>query len=484
MILDVIVADKKKRLLEQKKVISPEKMKELALCCDRKCISFYDALAKKGLSVIGEFKNASPSHGTMNNKIDLKERIVQYTNSADAISCLTEENHFHGSVEYLKKIRTLTDLPIIRKDFIIDPYQVYEAKVIGADAILLIAAILTDEAFKMLYELAYELGMDVLCEVHDAIEMQRMLDLDVRIIGINNRDLKTFEVNLDTTKRLAGMAAESMKNQRKLLVSESGVSNGADIERIAQSGADAVLIGTVLMEADQPEKLVAQFKEIYDRERNVEIKICGIRCKQDVQTLIEYGADYGGMVLFYPKSRRNLELSKAKELVLLLKKTDIKAVAVTVSPDLKQLEQIEAAGFDAIQIHGKLEEKVYEKASIEIIRAFNVKEENTFYDLQNDLKETLKKEKISYVLLDAGEPGGGKTFSWLDIKETLKNVLMDNTHRIKLVIAGGLNAENVRCAIDTFAPDVVDVSTGVEEKDCNHKSPELVRDFIEAVKKR
>lgn len=172
MILDVIVEDKKKRLVEHKQKISEDEMKKLALASDRKSISFYNALAKKGLSIIGEFKKASPSHGKMNSKVDLDTRIKQYNASVDAISCLTEEDHFNGSVEYLKQIRSMTKLPIIRKDFIIEAYQVYEAKVIGADAILLIAAILDDGTFKRLYELAYSLGLDVLCEVHDEEELK------------------------------------------------------------------------------------------------------------------------------------------------------------------------------------------------------------------------------------------------------------------------------------------------------------------------
>ena len=120
MILDVIVEDKKKRLIEEKQKVSQKEMEEFARNSERKSISFYDALAKDGLSIIGEFKKASPSHGTMNNKIDLGERISQYSESADAISCLTEQDHFNGSVEYLKEIRKMTNLPIIRKDFIID----------------------------------------------------------------------------------------------------------------------------------------------------------------------------------------------------------------------------------------------------------------------------------------------------------------------------------------------------------------------------
>ena len=253
MILDVIVEDKLKRLPEHKNRISEEEMTRLAIESQRVSHSFYDALAKDGLSIISEFKKASPSHGNMNNKITLEERIKQYGESADAISCLTEEDHFKGSTEYLKQIRQMTDLPIIRKDFIIDSYQVYEAKVIGADAVLLIAAILDDSKFKELYDLAYSLGLDVLCEVHNEEEMQRMLNLD--------------EVDLDTTKKLADMVTPEMRKAGKLLVSESGVADTDDIKVLAKSGADALLIGTVLMEAPEPEELISEFKEVYNAER-------------------------------------------------------------------------------------------------------------------------------------------------------------------------------------------------------------------------
>lgn len=259
MILDDIVVDKKKRLPEHKARISEEEMKKLALASQRKSVSFYDALAKSGLSIIGEFKKASPSMGVINNKIELADRIDQYNHSVDAISCLTEEDHFHGSVEYLKQIRKISDLPMIRKDFIIEDYQVYEAKVIGADAILLIAAILDDETFKHLYDLACRLGLDVLCEVHDEEEMQRMLHLDVKIIGINNRNLKTFAIDLETTKRLAKMVPEG-----KVLVSESGVTQDAHIELLKQSNVDALLIGRAFMESANPGELALHWKKVYD----------------------------------------------------------------------------------------------------------------------------------------------------------------------------------------------------------------------------
>lgn len=261
MILDEIVEAKKKKLPEHKAKISEAQMKEMALASTRKSFSFYDALKKDGLSIIGEFKKASPSMGVINSKIELTDRIDQYNASVDAISVLTEEDYFNGGVEYLKQVRSITNLPIIRKDFIIEDYQVYEAKVIGADAILLIAAILDDATFKHLYDLAYSLGLDVLCEVHDEEEMQRMIDLDVKIIGVNNRDLKTFEIKLSTTAKLAKMVPEG-----KVFVSESGVTEDEHVRVLHESHVDALLIGRAFMEAECPKELATKWKKIYQEE--------------------------------------------------------------------------------------------------------------------------------------------------------------------------------------------------------------------------
>lgn len=255
MILDEIVEAKKKQLILDKEKISEEEMKQLAAQCERESISFYKALKKSGLSIIGEFKKASPSHGKMDNKIELTERIDQYNEAVDAISCLTEETYFLGGTEYFKQIREITPLPMIRKDFIIDPYQIFEAKVIGADCILLIAAILDDRKLKLFYELAYALGMDVLLEVHDEREMMRAVGLDAKIIGVNNRNLKDFSVDLHTTKRLKEMVPEGV-----VLVSESGVATEEDVEFLKKVNVDALLIGTVFMEAEHPCELAKKWK--------------------------------------------------------------------------------------------------------------------------------------------------------------------------------------------------------------------------------
>ena len=255
MILDDIVADKKIRLNEQKKRVDLAAVRRMAEAQKPSVRSFYDNLKKPGISIIGEFKKASPSLGNITSKVSLTERIADYSASVDAISCLTEEDHFHGHVDDFKEIRRQTNLPMIRKDFMIDEYQFYEAKAIGADAILLIAAILDDAQMKEFYALAYELGMDALVETHDEAEMERALKLDAKIIGVNNRNLKDFTISLDNTVRLRPMVPKE-----KCFVAESGIITDDDIRLLKEQQVDAFLIGRALMEADDPRALAKHWK--------------------------------------------------------------------------------------------------------------------------------------------------------------------------------------------------------------------------------
>lgn len=257
MILDEIVADKKIRLQEQKKHVDSATVRRLAEETEKGQRSFFHNLKKDGISIIGEFKKASPSLGTITSKVSLDERIMDYSASVDAISCLTEEDHFHGHVDDFKNIRAKTELPMIRKDFMIDEYQFYEAKAIGADAVLLIAAILDDVQMRDFYALAYELGMDALVETHDEAEMERALKLDAQIIGVNNRNLKDFTISLDNTVRLRPMVPPE-----KCFVAESGILTDDDIRLLKQQRVDAFLIGRALMEADDPRALAAHWKSL------------------------------------------------------------------------------------------------------------------------------------------------------------------------------------------------------------------------------
>lgn len=259
MILDQIVEDKKKRLPQHKAQISEAEMRKLAEeTVTRKKNCFYENLKKEGLSIIGEFKQASPSLGKITSKINLMDRIEEYNASVDAISCLTEENHFNGNVSYLKEIRAKSQLPILRKDFMIEEYQFYEAKAIGADAVLLITAILDDVQMHDFYQLARELELDVLVETHDEEEIERAMKINPRIIGVNNRNLKDFSITLETTKRLRPYIPKD-----KIFVTESGVMGDEDVRFLHECHVDAFLIGRAFMEAENPKALARKWKEIF-----------------------------------------------------------------------------------------------------------------------------------------------------------------------------------------------------------------------------
>jgi indole-3-glycerol phosphate synthase len=188
-------------------------------------------------------KRFSPSKGPIRPHLDVGSLVAAYkAGGAAAVSVLTEGDHFRGSLDDLQQAAGRTVLPLLRKDFVVDPYQVYEAGAHGASAVLLIAALLDDRELRGLTALAQDLGLDVLLEVHDASEMARALNVEDAVIGINNRDLRTFEVSLQTSLRLAGLVPPG-----RLLVAESGIKDRADVEELASAGVDAVLVGESLL---------------------------------------------------------------------------------------------------------------------------------------------------------------------------------------------------------------------------------------------
>ena len=243
MILDKICRDKVIELKDRKKELPLAVLKEkLKVCIDRKP-SFEKVLREEGLSIIGEAKKASPSKGVIKADFDIK-KVVEFYDKQDVqcLSILTEQNYFKGSIKYLEVARGLTNKPLLRKDFIVDEYQLYESKLYGADAVLLIVAVLGDKLSKF-YKKAKELNLDVLVEVHNEEELNIAMKAKARVIGINNRNLKTFDVDIKNTEILK---AKILGNE-VLVVSESGISSDADIEYMKKLKVDAVLIGEYFM---------------------------------------------------------------------------------------------------------------------------------------------------------------------------------------------------------------------------------------------
>lgn len=207
-----------------------------------------NALAEGRSAVIAEIKKASPSKGVIREHFEPAAIARSYAEGgASCLSVLTDVDFFQGANAYLQQARAACKLPVIRKDFIIHPYQVYEARAIGADCILLIMAALDDDTLQDLYELATSLGMDVLVEVHDEAELHRALKLDTRLLGINNRNLHTFEVTLDTTLSLLAQIPDD-----RIVVTESGILQPADVALMREQGVNAFLVGEAFMRADEP----------------------------------------------------------------------------------------------------------------------------------------------------------------------------------------------------------------------------------------
>ncbi|WP_445490983.1 indole-3-glycerol phosphate synthase TrpC [Niallia sp. 03133] len=252
-ILDKIITEKY-TFLEQ----LHNRKDELEVVVNHQQFSFINHLANTDtLSVIAEFKRASPSKGDINIHLDPTEQTKNYEQfGADAISVLTDTPFFKGSFHDLQTVRSAVNVPILCKDFIIEPIQIDFAKQYGANLILLIAAALDDEKLKSLFDYARSKDLEVLVEVHNEEETERAIAIGAPLIGVNNRNLKTFEVSLETTERLAPM----IKQNGSYLVSESGIATMDDIKRVVAAGANAILVGETFMKSSNLEQTLKQMK--------------------------------------------------------------------------------------------------------------------------------------------------------------------------------------------------------------------------------
>ncbi len=257
MILDAIVEQRKIQLEREQAAVGLAQQKRQAERRSVPAKDFAGALRQDRLSVIAEVKKASPSKGLIAPNFRPVETAVAYRNGgAAAVSVLTEEYYFQGSGRVLQEVRQAVDIPILRKDFIIDPYQIYEARVLDADAVLLIAALLDTHTLREFAKIAHSLSLHCLTEVHDQRELESALEAGSDLVGINNRNLKTFQVDLEVTRRLASSVTKD-----RVLVSESGIRSWEDMKAVCSWGADAVLIGETLMRSGNPQQTLEQLRE-------------------------------------------------------------------------------------------------------------------------------------------------------------------------------------------------------------------------------
>lgn len=269
MILEQIAASARRRVEQQKSERPLERVRdraiELAQARQPSTASFRSAIAAPGLSFICEIKKASPSKGLIAPDFKYREIAREYQQAgADAVSVLTEPEYFLGCSRYLEEIRQDITLPLLRKDFVVDEYQIYEAKVLGASAVLLICALMDERRLARYLEICRRLGLDALVEAHDDQEVAMAAQAGAGIIGINNRNLKTFDVDFSNALRL-----RSLVPQGTLFVAESGIQSADHIRLLAQAGVDAVLIGETLMRAEDKAGVLREFRKAAEGEVRV-----------------------------------------------------------------------------------------------------------------------------------------------------------------------------------------------------------------------
>jgi indole-3-glycerol phosphate synthase/phosphoribosylanthranilate isomerase len=417
-------------------------------------------------ALIAEVKRASPSRGLLVEDFDPVRLARTYQqNGAAATSVLTDEHFFRGHLDYLRAIREAVDLPILRKDFVFDPYQVHEARAAGADAVLLIVAMLTDEELHALHELTRELGMTALVEVHDEAEVRRALALRPRLIGVNNRDLRTFKVDIETTARLRSFVPPDVA-----LVAESGIHTPTDVDRLARIGADAMLVGESLVVAKDTGAKVRELVRPYTR-----VKICGITTRQDAIDAIDAGADMLGFN-FYPESKRYIPPDKCARIVSFLAQytARVQMVGVFVNAGPAEIEAItHDCHLDLVQLSGD--------ESPEAMRALG---ESAFKGIRPTSPEEAQADAARFVrpsspalLVDAyrpGEYGGtGHTGDWALAQKLAA--------QYPILLAGGLNPDNVAAAVAQVRPWGVDVASGVESSP-GKKDAAKINAFVQAAR--
>jgi indole-3-glycerol phosphate synthase/phosphoribosylanthranilate isomerase len=429
---DLVV--RKRAEIEHRRRLHPEA--DLRRAAEPTSRRFGDALRRPGLRFILECKRASPSEGLLRPDYDPGALVEAFAGVADAVSVLTDGAWFRGSLAHLAAVRARTALPILCKDFILDPWQVLEARCHGADAVLLILSLLDDAAYRRSAAAAAALGMDVLSEVHDEYELERALRLDAPIIGINNRDLRTLAVDHGTTARLASRIPRD-----RLIVCESGIRSRADVDAVA--GVTRVfLVGTRMMRS--PRVDLAARELAFGA-----VKVCGLTSVAAARAAHAAGATLGGVV-FAPDSPRRVDVRGAEAIAA----GPLPLAGVFVNAALGTVLEIAArVGLAAVQLHGD-EPRDYLAALRSRLPAACEIWKAVYGD---GVVPTAGEVGADPLVVDSRVPGRrggtGRSFDW--------SVLRHHPDLGRLVLAGGLDAGNVRAA-HAVGCGMLDVSSGVE----------------------
>ena len=509
MILDKIIEATKIRVAQEKQVESPESVKAAALALPADTgFPFEAALRQQDFNFICEVKKASPSKGIIAEHFPYLDIAKEYeVAGAAAISVLTEPDFFKGDKKYLQEIASAVKIPVLRKDFIIDEYQIYQAKVWGASAILLICACLDVPTLTKFRELADSLGLSSLVEAHDEHEVQMAIDCGARIIGVNNRNLKDFTVDVQNSVRLRNLVQDDV-----IFVSESGLETPEDIQVLRDNNIGVALMGETFMRSpNKVEKLSYLYGPTYYTPK---VKMCGISKVETISAIVDAKPDYMGLV--FAPSKRQVTVDQAKTLVeelhkqygnrysreevqcsndvaqdgavigavhegtltstenaspTLIHQEAIKTVGVFVNETLDNLVTIATeVNLDAVQLHGDEDEafiqSLKERTNVEVWKAVQIRsaaDAEAWIDSSADM-----------LLFDAyhkDERGGtGEVFDWSSLDEFER----------PFMLAGGIDSTNVARAIRTVRPYGIDISSGIETEGV--KDDEKIKAFTNIVR--
>ena len=479
MILDKIIEATNIRVAQEKQVESPEAVKAAALALPSDTgFPFGAALRQQDFNFICEVKKASPSKGIIAEHFPYLDIAKEYeVAGAAAISVLTEPDFFKGDKKYLQEIASTVKIPVLRKDFIIDEYQIYQAKVWGASAILLICACLDVPTLTKFRELADSLGLSSLVEAHDEQEVQMAIDCGARIIGVNNRNLKDFTVDVQNSVRLRNLVQDDV-----IFVSESGLETPEDIQVLRDNNIGVALMGETFMRSpNKVEKLAYLYGPTYYTPK---VKMCGISKVETIPAIVDAKPDYMGLV--FAPSKRQVTVDQAKILVEELhrgyakkygsdtehdKNGTIKTVGVFVNETVENLVTIaNEANLDAVQLHGDEDEafiqSLKERTNVEVWKAVQIR---SAADVEKWIDSS-----ADMLLFDAyhkDERGGtGEVFDWSSL----------DTFERPFMLAGGIDSTNVARAIRTVRPYGIDISSGIETNGV--KDDEKITAFTKIVK--
>ena len=446
-VLGEIAAAKREELKRRYDGVSLDALRAGASSTQR---SLASALAQDGARFILEIKRASPSAGTIRQGADPTALARGYSGVADALSVLCDSAYFGGSLADLAAARAEFEGPIIAKDFFIDLRQVVEARIAGADAILVMLSLLHDEAARAMIEEAARFGMGALVEVHDEAEMRRALALGAPLIGINNRDLRDLSIDLATTERLAKLAPDCV------LVSESGVNSRGDIDRLAPL-VDAFLIGSSLMRSEDPAQAARAL--LFGR-----TKLCGLNCGADVRAARP--AAFAGFV-FVPGSPRHVTVDDAASLAGTARRSGILPVGVFRDAHLNVVAN--AANdleLHAVQLHGREDGDYFAALRPNLPKSCEV------WTAVSVGRDPLIERGGDRLLFDNAAGGTGRMFDWLQIAGHPKLG--------QALLAGGIGAHNVRAA-QRLGPYAIDVGSSVDAQP-GRKSPEKIAALFDALR--